>query len=356
MKHRFQNEDIALVSKQYANNDLYKAICTIGMSLEAELTGFGLCPEECFMETMEIVSFIAENGDAVQYEDLEQMWMRKYNEYMRFDRTVDKNIITKAVTIVFGFTALALDKSRYFFYHETIPRQLLEVMFRHMFDDWDATLDRIFDVPLPDGWFDRFLDEPIEEAEKATSRNASDAKTSARKSTAKKSSAKQGKATDAPMTLKYFRHDDNRKLKVQMHRVDILLKKWTEWKWIDQDTRPEDFDSLFKGTPRHCNINWTANATILTTLLQKLLDQTYITRQKKCHATSLVKNQFHKSPNSDASRLTDSDKENIRLSLFILDINNPLPNRNGQDNDEEDISDLALQEVFSNNLRSTKAI
>ena len=29
----------------------------------------------------------------------------------------------------------------------------------HQFKDWSPTFDRIFSVPLPDGWFDAFIDE-----------------------------------------------------------------------------------------------------------------------------------------------------------------------------------------------------
>ena len=53
MNQRFQNAEIRLVSEQYADNELYHAVSSIGQQLEAELTGFGLCPEEGFMEVLE---------------------------------------------------------------------------------------------------------------------------------------------------------------------------------------------------------------------------------------------------------------------------------------------------------------
>lgn len=53
MKTRFQNAEIEAVNNLYAENHLYKAVCKIGPQLEAELTEFGLCPEECFAETQE---------------------------------------------------------------------------------------------------------------------------------------------------------------------------------------------------------------------------------------------------------------------------------------------------------------
>lgn len=159
-----------------------------------------------------------------------------------------------------------------------------------------------------------------------------------------------------PMTLKYYRHGNNGTLAKQRGRVDVLYKKWTEWGWIDGDTRPDDFDAFFEGEPRHCNITWTANTTILTVFLQKLLEQNYIDRQTGCSATSLVKEQFGKTPNSERKRLDKASESKIDLSLIILDINRPLPERKYHTSNDEDISDATLYEIYEGKLRSTKGI
>lgn len=162
MNQRYQNAEIEAVREKYADNELYRAVCSIGLTLEAELTGFGLCPEECFTEVLEILSAIADVGDAMHQDDLDEMWLRKYNEYMRLDRHVDGDIIGKAVGIVFGFAALAVDSSSHPFYRYTLARELTEIVCNHKFDGWEDTLDKIFEVPLPDGWFDRFVGEEPE--------------------------------------------------------------------------------------------------------------------------------------------------------------------------------------------------
>lgn len=161
----------------------------------------------------------------------------------------------------------------------------------------------------------------------------------------------------SPMTLKYFRHGNNGVLERQRHRVDILYKKWTEWEWIDQDTRPDDFDAFFEGEPRYCNITWKANTTVLTFLLQELLKQKkYIESQTKCSAASLVKEQFGRTPNSDKKRLDKTAEERIHISLIILDITIPLPEKNGRNSNDEDISDAALYDIYEGKLRLTKGI
>ena len=162
MNQRFQNEEIRLVAEQYAGDKLYQAVCTIGQQLESELTEFGLCPEECFMETLELLSAIADKGEGI-LSDVENMWLRKSNEYRRFDRHVSDNEISKTVGIVFGFTILAIDSSRHRFYRYTLTERLTQIIANHHFEGWQTTLDSIFSVPLPDGWFDAFIDEEPQE-------------------------------------------------------------------------------------------------------------------------------------------------------------------------------------------------
>ena len=157
------------------------------------------------------------------------------------------------------------------------------------------------------------------------------------------------------MTLKYYRHGNNGVLNQQRQRIYILYRKWTEWKWIDKDTTPDDFDALFEGEPRHCNITWTANTTVLTILLQNLLKQDYIDKQTGCSAKSLVNEQFGKTPNFDQNRIDSTNKERIDLSLYILDISTPLPSK-GRTSDDDDVSDAALNEVYEGRLRVTKGI
>lgn len=160
-----------------------------------------------------------------------------------------------------------------------------------------------------------------------------------------------------PKTLKYFVHGNNGRLMKQRQRVDIVFRLWNKWGWIDDQTTPDDFDAFFEGTPRHCNITWTANATILTILLQELLQQPYIEKQTGLSAKSLVEQQFGKTPNSDRTRLDEDAEDKIRLSLLVLDIRNPLPERRTSRSEEDvDISDAALQEIFAGQLRATKGV
>lgn len=182
---------------------------------------------------------------------------------------------------------------------------------------------------------------------------------SEKKPTSPKANKKSEKkpSSDKPKTLKYYTHGNNGKLIEQRKRVTIVYRKLNEWGWIDDNTTANDFDSFFEGEPRHCNITWIANTTILTILLQELLKQPYLTEQTGCSAKSLVEQQFGKTANSDRTRLDEDAEEKIKLILFILDTRNFLPEGRGRNtNDEYDIEDAALKAVFEGQLHSTKGI
>lgn len=162
--------------------------------------------------------------------------------------------------------------------------------------------------------------------------------------------------SEKPMTIKYFKHGNNGLLEKQKHRVYILYRKWTEWGWIDENTRSDDFDRLFEGSPCHCNITWTGTNATLTILLQQLLKQRFIERQTRCTAKYLVTKQFGKTANSSISRINTETEERIYISILILDTRNPLPQRNDGNAEEDDIRDAALYEVYGGLLRTTKGI
>lgn len=162
--------------------------------------------------------------------------------------------------------------------------------------------------------------------------------------------------SENPMTIRYYKHGNNGLLKEQTHRVYILYRKWTEWGWIDENTRSDDFDRLFEGSPCHCNITWTGTNATLTILLQELLKQSFIERQTGCTAKYLVTKQFGKTANSSISRINTETEERINLSILILDTRNPLPQRNDGNAEEYDIQDAALYEIFEGMLRSTKGV
>jgi len=69
-----------------------------------------------------------------------------------------------------------------------------------------------------------------------------------------------------------------------------------------------------------------------------------------------VREQFSKTANFDESRLKDEDRLRIAATIYLLDINNPLPLQKDGGDDDYDTSDATLQAVMSGLLRRTKGI
>ena len=90
--------------------------------------------------------------------------------------------------------------------------------------------------------------------------------------------------------------------------------------------------------------------------MRELLEQPYIAEQKRQSASSMVREQFGLTPNFDANRLDDDDKFRIDVTIYLLNINNPLPLRKGGNDDDYVTTDAALQAVLSGQLRITKGI
>ena len=140
----------------------------------------------------------------------------------------------------------------------------------------------------------------------------------------------------------------------RVKRVDIVMRKWKEWKWIEEPEIADDFHHFFDGDPRNCNLKWIGKLYILTELLKQILDQHYIDKKIGVSARSIVKNQFGKNPSGNKERIDAEGQVRIKLTIYILDYQKPLPLPPKGKGEGDDISDLALQSVFAKELHITK--
>lgn len=154
-----------------------------------------------------------------------------------------------------------------------------------------------------------------------------------------------------PHTLPYKCRDQA----TRCRRIHLVMKLMQAWGWIEEPQYAEDFEHLFDGEPRSCNIRWTGTLAILTELMSRLLKQPYMGRVTGLSATSIVKGQFGKGRSSNTERLDAEAQERISIIVRILDYNKPLPWRSRDGGgDGEDISALALNAVLAGELHATR--
>lgn len=156
MNHRFRNEEQNKYSQIYGNDLLYVSCCQVGSELQTQMPEFGMCPEEVYQEVADLLKWLMEKPKPTS-DDLNIKWNRLYNNYLGFDRHVDKEEIRKAVCVVFAFACLALGSSVDTVFSLELSQKLIDCVAQadHACSDWAEVCDRIFDsCVLPEGWFD----------------------------------------------------------------------------------------------------------------------------------------------------------------------------------------------------------
>lgn len=167
---------------------------------------------------------------------------------------------------------------------------------------------------------------------------------------AKKAKVQSKTKEKIPYTIYYNCQSESR-----VQRIDLLMRLWTKWGWIEEPKSADDFFSLFGSEPRNCNLKWKASACVLTALMKQMLEQSYIKKTTGCSARSIVMNQFGKTPDNNTGRVDETEQQRIDISLLILDYSKPLPSRDaGEPNDWDEMSDDALYEVLSGSMHVTK--
>ncbi len=152
-------------------------------------------------------------------------------------------------------------------------------------------------------------------------------------------------------TLKYNCKDEVLRVK----RINFVRRKWEEWGWIEKNTDVKDFECFFGGQPRDCQLKWKSSSSVLYLLISELLKQRKIfAKQTGCSARSVILNQFNVEYDNHKNRVDDTNKLRIEWSVEILNYFKPLNLPQLSYHQGEDISDAALQEVFTNNLHITK--
>jgi hypothetical protein len=305
-------------------------------------------PEQLFSDVSQDLDRILTKGDP-DAEYCQDLWNNKYREYRLLDGSACNENDTKAeVAMLFYALMYGLAAVGNSHYSGKLIRTLLEKIHRSYGQEECLLMEtlmskkvRSLSMPMQEWMSSYFVSGKSITKEIETILHLSEAKPKKAKSKNK------GKV---PYTLSYNCKNQSDRIR----RLTLLMRKWQEWRWIEEPRQTDDFISLFDGEPHYCNIQWVGKGYVLTEMMKQLLSQSYITRTTGCSARSLVKNQFSKTPDNNNSRLDDEESDRIGFSLLILDYSKPLPSPDRGTSDDLDISDAAFQEVYSGELHTTK--
>ena len=200
---------------------------------------------------------------------------------------------------------------------------------------------------------------PLEQAVSSKKRQRQELSTDNTKK--QKKGAPQKKKDYPPHTFSYYNYRDQSIYEKQQKRVDLVFQLLTQWRWIDEDTNPDNFDHLFTGEEIDCHIEWITSSVILTHFLKELRVRSYIVKQVRCSVNAIMKGQFGKNPDHNTNRISEQDKQRIDFICDLLDIHIPLksffPSENNKEvSPIEDLRTLVQFEVLNGNMRERKSV
>ena len=108
-------------------------------------------------------------------------------------------------------------------------------------------------------------------------------------SDAQRRSARSRKRTAHRVTTATFTY---RWLSSAPQRIAALYQHLLRAKWIDSDTKPDDFFSLFEGKDSHARIKWTGSNLQLSYLIRVMTERNYISAPAGIGKWTCVYNHF----------------------------------------------------------------
>jgi hypothetical protein len=346
----YQQNQWNKVKEHFREHPYYKFCKTVFDEFQKLCPTMVMTPEQLFVDASLTLDSIIQKGDKLA-EQCRNLWTEKYNLYREQDLLSggDKDDTQAEVAMLFYMVMYGVATVNHFHYRGTLQRTLHDCIHGFYGNENCTNIEQKLREPV-----NQHTDEMMDwMAEYFVSTQSLTKEIGLIFHPNKKDGTKESRKKKETIyyTLPYNCPDVN----TRVRRVNIIMRKWQEWKWIEEPKIVDDFDHFFDGEPRNCNLKWIGKPTaILTELLKQILMQHYMNKVTGVTARSIVLNQFGQNPSGNKERIDAQGWERINLTKYILDYNKPLPLPQKGKGEGDDISDLALQAVFAKELHITK--
>ena len=345
---RFPQNQCTKLKEHFREHPYYKLCKTVFNIFQVLHPTMVMTPEQLFVDASQVLDNILITRDLL-CDQCQNLWTDKYNEYREQDGNAGDKDDTKTEVamlfymVMYGLTTVKqshfcgkltriLHESIHKFYGRKDCFNIERKLHEHVNQHSDEMREWMEDYFKSKESLTIEIDLLLHSGKKVGSKK------------------KEKKKEIIFYTLPYNCPDEH----TRVNRVNIVMRKMQEWKWIEEPNIVDDFDHFFDGEPRNCNLKWIGNLYIISELLKQLLKQHYMNKMKGVSARSIVINQFGLTPSGNKERLDALDLERINIIKYILDYNKPLPLPYKGKGEGSDISDLALQAVFAKELHITK--
>lgn len=244
MLKKFTREEREDLKNKYKSEPLFIAAETVCSFFDNRLQAYVLWTEDYFNEAAVIIDNIKQNGDEF-IPEISKLWKNTYPRFREYDKTVPDDEIKLATTIVLSIAALVLylsdDKT-----HQKMACLIMNVVRDCNEKEWEKTFAELgnecnrFSKPLRK-WINdymqldntQYISDDIEELFVPLHKP-------------KKSPKK-----EIPFTIENMTFALGSTL---IGNITLLYRAMRESKWIDEDTKPDDFTNLFCGKTCPCRI------------------------------------------------------------------------------------------------------
>ena len=346
MAKKYQQNRRDKLKEHFREHPYFKLCKTVFNEFQEIYPTMVMTPEQLFEDASRTLDRLLQDGD-ITTESCQSLWNDTYTKYREQDGTTgDKSDSKAEVTMLFYTVMYGLTTVNHSHYRGTLQRTLHECICKFYGLDKCLNIERKLREKVNQhtkemlAWMEEYFTNTESLTNEIYVLFHPDRKL--RESNKKKEIIY--------YTLPYNCTD----VVTRVKRVDIVMRKWKEWKWIEEPKNVADFDHFFDGDNRNCNLKWIGKLYILTELLKQILDQHYMDKKTGVSARSIVKNQFGKNPSGNKERIDAEGLVRIKLTTYILDYQKPLPLPPKGKGEGDDISDLALQAVFAKELHITK--
>lgn len=347
MIKKLQQNQCNKLREHFREHPYYKLCKTVFNIFQGLQPTMVITPEQLFVDASRILDSILQSRDLLG-EQCQSLWTDMYNQYRELDGNAgDKDDTKTEVAMLFYMVMYGLTMVNLSHFRGTLIKILHESIHKYYGHPKCLVIEKKLHEPVNQH------SEEIREwmKEYFSCNNILTNEIESILNPQKKAGLKKQKKKEIIYyTLPYNCPDTN----IRVKRINIVMRKMQEWNWIEEPKHADDFDHLFDGDPRNCDLKWKGELYILTELLKQLLSQKYMNKRKGVSARSIVINQFGLMPSGNKERIDAQNLERINLIILILDYNKPLPLPQKGKGEGLNISDLALQAVFAKELHITK--
>lgn len=347
MTKKSQLSQAKKISEHFREHPYYKLCLTVFHTFEESYPTMVMTPEQLFVDASKTLDRILQTGDP-STEQCQRLWNDTYRLYRDQDGTAgEKNDSMAEVAMLFYMVMYGVAVVNHSHYQGTIQRTLHTSIAKYWGQDKCFDMENRLRVPV------NKHTEEMWTWMKAYFTSSESLTKEINVLFIKKPGGKNAKKSGE--TVYYTLPYNCPNVSTRVSRVNIVMQKMVEWKWIEDVKIADDFDHFFNGEPRNCNLKWIGKPTaILSELLKQLLDQHYMSKTKGVSARSIVINQFGLNPSGNKERIDATQMDRINMIKYILDYKKPLPLPPKGKGEEKDISDLALQAVYAKVMHITK--